>query len=96
MLAMKGELISRKHVTKQAAFLVLSLRQRLLAISAHHAHELVNITDDRELQNRLDAIIRSTLDDLAEWPLKVSDPNWMQRLDDEPEQPAKRPKRVAR
>ena len=41
LLEMKGELISKKHVTKQAAFLVLSLRARLLAIPAQHAGELL-------------------------------------------------------
>jgi hypothetical protein len=33
----KRELISRSHVLKQAAFLVLALRARLLAIPAQHA-----------------------------------------------------------
>ena len=99
MLAMRGELVSKKHVVKQSAFLVLSMRARLLAIPGEHAHDLLNVSDEREMSRRLDAIIRSTLDDLAEWPLKVSDPDWMQRLDDESdgngsELPAKRPKRA--
>ena len=83
MLAMKGELVSKKHVTRQAAFLVISLRQRLLAIAEQHAHELAMIADERELQSRLDGILRSALDEIAELPLKVSDPNWMQKIDDE-------------
>ena len=96
MLAMKGELISKKHVQKQAAFLVLSLRARLLAIPAQHASELAAITDDRELQNHLDGILRDALDEISEMPLKVSDPDWLPKLDDELEQSSKRPKRVAK
>ena len=81
LLAMKGELIPRQLVQRQASFLVLSLRARLLALSPMHARELAAITDERELQLRLDAIVRSALDEIAEMPLKVTDPNWMQKLD---------------
>jgi hypothetical protein len=93
---MKGELISRRHVQKQAAFLVLSLLARLLALSGQHAGALLNVSDEREMSRRLDALIRVALDEMAELPLKVSDPDWMMRLDDEVEQPSKRSKRVAK
>jgi hypothetical protein len=94
MLAMKGELISKKHVTRQAAFLVISLRQRLLAIAAQHARELLNVSDEREMASRLDAIVRSALDEIAELPERVSDPNWMQRLDEHEAASSKRPRRA--
>ena len=42
---------------------------------------------------RLDSIVRSTT--LAEMPLKVSDPDWMQKLDENESTPAKRSKRSA-
>ena len=42
----KRELISRSLVLKQAAFLVLSLRARLLAIAAQHARELGSFNSD--------------------------------------------------
>ena len=80
---MKGELISKKHVTKQAAFFVLSLRARLLAIASKHARELSEISDEREMALRLDAIMRSSLDEIAQMPLKVSDEHWIETLDDE-------------
>ena len=83
LLEMKGELISKKHVTKQASFLVLSLRARLLAIAAQHARELSEISDEREMQLRLDAIMRSSLDEIAQMPLRVVDPHWIETLDNE-------------
>lgn len=89
----KRELIPRELVQKQSAFLVLSLRARLLAIPAQHARELLNISDERQMTMHLDSIIRSTLETLAEMPLKVSDPDWMQKLDDE-WTPSKRPRAV--
>ena len=96
MLAMKGELISKRHVQKQAAFLVLSLRARLLALPGQHAGTLLNVADEREMARRLDAIIRVALDEIAEMPLKVSDPDWLSKLDAELEQSSKRPKRAAK
>ena len=90
LLEMKGELISKKHVTKQAAFLVLSLRARLLAIPAQHAGELLNISDEHEMQGKLDSIVRVTLETLADLPLKVSDEHWLERLDESEATPKKR------
>ena len=101
MLAMKGELISKRHVQKQAAFLVLSLRARLLAIPGEHARELAGIADERELQSRLDAILRAALDEIAEMPLKVTDERWLEKLDEldgngREATSAKRPRRAAK
>jgi hypothetical protein len=73
LLEMKGELISKRHVQKQAAFLVLSMRARLLAIPAQHACDLLNVSDEREMTFRLDAIVRDALETLADLPLKVTD-----------------------
>ena len=69
----KRELISRSHVVKQAAFLVLSLRARLLAIPDQHARELLNVSDEREMTGRLNSIVRDALSEIAELPLRVSD-----------------------
>ena len=65
----KRELIPLALVLKQSAFLVLSLRARLLALSAQHARELAAIADERELQLRLDAIVRDALSEIAELPV---------------------------
>ena len=82
LLAMKGELISKKHVTRQATFLVISLRQRLLAVAAQHARDLLNVTDEREMVLRLNAIVRSSLDEIADMPQRVVDPHWIETLEE--------------
>jgi hypothetical protein len=93
----KRELIPRELVVKQAAFLVISLRQRLLAIAAQHARELVNIADEREMTLRLEAIVRDALDEIAQMPLRVSDERWIERLEERDErEAAKRPRRAAK
>jgi hypothetical protein len=91
----KRELIPRALVLKQAAFLVISLRQRLLEIAAQHARDMMNVSDERELQRRLDAIVRSSLDEIAQTPLRVSDERWLEKVDDENEA-TKRPRRAAK
>ena len=88
MLAMKGELISRKHVVTQSAFLVLSLRARLLALSAELSREFAQETDERAIEEKLSSRLRSALDEIAEMPLRVTDERWLEKLDDV-EQPAK-------
>ena len=92
----KQELIPRSHVFRQATFLVISLRQRLLAIAAQRSSELLNISDNREMTRRLDAIVRSSLDDIADLPLKVTDERWLEKLDENEATLAKRPRRAAK
>jgi hypothetical protein len=48
-----------------------------------HARELLNVSDEREMTFRLDAIVRDALETLADLPLKVTDEHWMQKLDGE-------------
>jgi hypothetical protein len=90
----KRELIPRELVQRQAAFLVLSLRARLLALPGQHARELLGITDEREMTHRLDSIMRGTLDTLADMPEKVTDPDWMEKVAEGESPTPKRPKRA--
>jgi hypothetical protein len=53
MLAMKGELISRRHVTKQTSFLVLSLRVRLLSLLAHWRPESPRVVVAKSARSRV-------------------------------------------
>jgi len=50
------------------------------------------------MAQRLDAIMRSALDEISELPLRVTDENWMQKLDENESTttPSKCPRRVAK
>jgi hypothetical protein len=102
LLAMKGELISKKHVTKQASFLVLSLRARLLALPATLAPRIVWACGGGELraiESLIDDEVRAALDELAGMPQRVVDPHWIETLDELNENEAtssKRPRRAAK
>jgi hypothetical protein len=58
----------------------------------------LNVSDEREMAQRLDAIMRSALDEISELPLRVTDENWMQKLDENESTttPSKCPRRVAK
>jgi hypothetical protein len=71
---------------------VISLRQRLLSIADQHASELLNISDEREMNLRLDSIVRDALSEISDMPLKVVDENWLEKLDGN--EASKRPRRA--
>ena len=48
------------------------------------------------MQQKLDSIMRTTLETLADMPLKVTDPSWMQKLDEHEAAQAKRPARASK
>jgi phage terminase Nu1 subunit (DNA packaging protein) len=74
----RGEL-----VTHQAAFIFTAIRQKLLAVPQAYSRQLLNISDRHVMVERLTAIMHEQLKDLADFPRKVIDPNWLQSLDDE-------------
>ena len=88
---MKGELISKQHVSKQAAFLFISLRQHLLALSSELSCKIVEqgSLDQRVIAELIDLDVREALDTIASLPQRVVDERWFEQLDDV-EQPAKR------
>jgi hypothetical protein len=81
----KRELIPREHASRQAAFLVISLRQRLLALSNDLSREIAESCDcdQRAIASLIDAHVRVALDDFANLPVCVSDPNWMKKVVDD-------------
>jgi hypothetical protein len=76
----RGELISRKLVKLQAAFLLSGLRQRVMPFAYTLPRRLVGKT-----QHEIALILRqecnAMLRDLAAWPEKMTDPNWFQKID---------------
>ena len=73
----RGELIEREVVLKQAAFLRTALRQRCLAAPSAWSRRLLNISDPREMNERLKEMMISVLEEIADLPQKVTDPNWV-------------------
>jgi hypothetical protein len=79
----RGELIQKDLVEKQAAFLLVSLRQRILQIPPSYARQLVAITDPKEMSDKLREMSIAILIDIKNLPQQVTDPNWLQTLENE-------------
>jgi hypothetical protein len=79
----RGELIEKALVEKQAAFLLTAMRQKMLSAPQTYARELVGISDVKVMHDKLRKIMLSPLEELRHLPERVSDPRWMDRLEEE-------------
>jgi hypothetical protein len=77
----RNQLISKDLVVKQASFLMIVLRQRLLNLPSH-THKLVGLDADH-MRKALREIAISTLNEIKDLPSAVSDPHWLQTLENE-------------
>ena len=75
----RGQLIFKDLAVKQASFLMIVLRQRLLNLPVH-AHKLVGLDAD-PMRKALREIAISTLNEIKDLPSAVSDPNWLKTLE---------------
>jgi hypothetical protein len=64
---------------KQASFLMIALRQRLLNLSSH-THKLVGL-DANAMRKALREIAVSTLNEIKNLPSAASDTHWHRELD---------------
>jgi hypothetical protein len=48
------------------------------------------------MMRRLDSIVRSSRDDIAQMPLRVTDEDWLEKLDELEVTPLERPRKSAR
>jgi hypothetical protein len=77
----RGELIVKDLVEKQAAFLLVALRQRILALPSSLARRMVNVPDGRQANNILREAMTQLLNELKDLPSKVVDPRWLETLE---------------
>jgi hypothetical protein len=77
----RGQLISKDLAVKQASFLMIALRQRLLNLSSH-THKLVGL-DAKAMRKALREIAISTLKEIKNLPSAVTDQNWLNKLEAE-------------
>jgi hypothetical protein len=79
----RGELILRDLVEKQAAYLLIAMRQRMLAVPQAYAGRLVGLTDAHEASQILRAAMIECLDELKDLPARVTDASWLERVGEE-------------
>jgi hypothetical protein len=77
----RGELIEKALVEKQAAWLFIAMRQRMLSVPQSYTRRLLGITDAHEMNTKLREMALSLLAELKDLPLKVTDPHWLEKLE---------------
>ena len=77
----RGAVIPKTLVERQASYLLVSLRQRILAVPDNLCRKLVNIPDPAKTRAMLRESMLALLGELADLPAKVVDPNWLQKIE---------------
>jgi hypothetical protein len=77
----RGELIERNLVERQAAFLLVALRQKILSMPLNYSQRLLNIGDAKVMNRMLGEMAISVLNDLMDLPSKVINPDWLKELE---------------
>ncbi len=77
----RGELIEKRLVESQAAYLLVALRQRILAIPLH-ARKFIGLKDAAEASRVLREMAVSVLNELKDFPARVTNPNWLDELEE--------------
>jgi hypothetical protein len=79
----RGELILRDLVERQAEYLLTAMRQRILALPGAYAGRLVGCADVAASGEILREAALALLDDLKDFPERVVDPSWLERIGEE-------------
>lgn len=79
----REEVIEKELVLKQLSFMLVSIRQKMLAIPTTYARKLLHKSDLREIHSILQGMMYEVLEELKHLPMKVTDPNWLEKLDEE-------------
>jgi hypothetical protein len=94
--ARRGELISLKHARLQLSYLLIVLRQRLLAVPAAYGPRLAGLADAHAAEEVLREMALALLEELQDLPYKVTDPRWIESLGQEEAGGAAEPRRGKR
>ena len=78
----RGDLIEKSLVEKQAAYLLVALRQKILNIPATEARKILNIADPRQARAVLREMMIGLLGELRDLPSKVTNPHWLDELEE--------------
>jgi hypothetical protein len=77
----RGELIKKKLVEHQAAYLLVAMRQAALNIPQAYARRILNIAEPRKAKEILKEAMISLLNTIKDLPNAVSDPDWLATLE---------------
>ena len=74
----RGELIEKSLVERQAAYLLVALRQAILNIPQTWCRRLMGINDAAQISRVLREMAISILGEIKDLPAKVTNPDWLE------------------
>ena len=80
----RGELIEKRLVERQAAYLLVALRQAILNIPQTWCRRLMGINDAAEVSRILREMAISILGEIKDLPHKVTNPDWLDEIETAP------------
>jgi hypothetical protein len=84
-------LIEKSLVEAQAAYLVIAMRQKILTLP-QHARKFLGLTDGAQASKILRELAISILNEIKDLPTNVTDPNWLESLEDDDATPTPTPR----
>ena len=82
----RDEVIYKNLVEKQASYLMVNLRQKILNLPSTYARRFLGLTEVNLVQDLLRELSLSLLSELKDLPNTVTDPNWLLKLEKKEQQ----------
>jgi hypothetical protein len=79
----RGELVAKDLVTKQAALLLVALRQQILNLPQSYARRILGLTKVNQASKILREMSIAILNDIKNLPQQVTDPHWLETLEED-------------
>jgi hypothetical protein len=79
----REDLVDKDLIIKQATFLFVAMRQKMLAAPLSYYRRFLHVEDPHVAIERLTTMQHDLLRELKDMPKKITDPNWMETLDEE-------------
>jgi hypothetical protein len=76
----RGELIEKRLVEAQAAYLIIAMRQKILNVPQTWCRRLIGVNDAAQVSKILHEMAISILNEIKDLPAKVVDPNWLSTI----------------
>ena len=79
----REDLVDKDLILKQAQFLYIAMRQKMLGAPLAYYRQFLHLEDPHEVIQRLTKMQHELLRELKDMPKKITNPNWMEELDEE-------------
>jgi hypothetical protein len=88
----RGELIEKRLVEQQAAYLLVALRQAILNTPQTYCRRLMGLNDAAQVSRILREMAISILGEIKDLPAKITNPSWLDEEEIEEDTKSKRGK----